>query len=65
MKRSAHHAERDGYVSSRRNDNQMSVNDVGQTMSDFLQLTGKRVVLFGMANRKSVAAHIGQVGRFH
>ena len=30
-------------------------------MTDFLQLTDKRVVLFGMANRKSVAAHIGKV----
>lgn len=30
-------------------------------MTDFLQLAGKRIVLFGMANRKSVAAHIGNV----
>lgn len=28
---------------------------------DFLQLTGKRVLLFGVANRKSVAYRIGQV----
>lgn len=30
-------------------------------MSDFLQLTDRRIVVFGMANRKSVAAHVGQV----
>jgi NAD(P)-dependent dehydrogenase (short-subunit alcohol dehydrogenase family) len=30
-------------------------------MSNFLQLTDKRIVVFGMANRKSVAAHVGQV----
>ncbi len=29
--------------------------------SDFLQLTDRRIVVFGMANRKSVAAHVGQV----
>ena len=28
-------------------------------MSDFLQLTDRRIVVFGMANRKSVAAHVG------
>lgn len=28
---------------------------------DFLQLTDRRIVVFGMANRKSVAAHVGQV----
>jgi enoyl-[acyl-carrier protein] reductase I len=28
---------------------------------NFLNLTDKRVVVFGMANRKSVAAHVGQV----
>ena len=28
---------------------------------DFLNLTDKRVVVFGMANRKSVAAHVGNV----
>jgi enoyl-[acyl-carrier protein] reductase I len=27
---------------------------------DFLQLTGKRIVIFGLANKKSVAFHIGQ-----
>jgi enoyl-[acyl-carrier protein] reductase I len=30
-------------------------------MSDFLQLADRRVVVFGMANRKSVAAHVGNV----
>ena len=30
-------------------------------MSDFLQLVDRRIVVFGMANRKSVAAHVGQV----
>lgn len=30
-------------------------------MSDFLQLTNRRIVVFGMANRKSVAAHVGNV----
>lgn len=30
-------------------------------MPDFLQLTDRRIVIFGMANRKSVAAHAGQV----
>ena len=29
--------------------------------ADFLQLAGKRVVVFGVANRKSVAYHVGQV----
>ena len=29
--------------------------------SDFLQLEGKRVLVFGVANRKSVAFHVGQV----
>jgi len=29
--------------------------------SDFLQLAGKRVVVFGVANRKSVAWHVAQV----
>ena len=29
--------------------------------SDFLQLAGKRIVVFGVANRKSVAYHVGQV----
>ncbi len=29
--------------------------------ADFLQLTGRRVVVFGVANRKSVAYHIGRV----
>jgi enoyl-[acyl-carrier protein] reductase I len=28
---------------------------------DFLQLAGKRVLIFGVANRKSVACHIGRV----
>jgi enoyl-[acyl-carrier protein] reductase I len=28
---------------------------------DFLQLSGKRILLFGVANRKSVAYHIGRV----
>jgi enoyl-[acyl-carrier protein] reductase I len=28
---------------------------------DFLQLAGRRIVLFGVANRKSVAWHVGQV----
>ena len=28
---------------------------------DFLQLTGKRIVVFGVANRKSVAWHVGRV----
>ncbi|HLQ46948.1 MAG TPA: SDR family oxidoreductase [Planctomycetaceae bacterium] len=32
-------------------------------MADFLNLADKRIVVFGMANRKSVAAHIGQVLR--
>ncbi len=30
-------------------------------MPDFLQLTDRRIVVFGMANRKSVAAHVGNV----
>ena len=30
-------------------------------MSDFLNLADKQIAVFGMANRKSVAAHIGQV----
>ena len=29
--------------------------------SDFLQLAGKSIVVFGVANRKSVAAHVGRV----
>ncbi len=29
--------------------------------SDFLQLSGRRIVVFGVANRKSVAYHVGQV----
>jgi enoyl-[acyl-carrier protein] reductase I len=29
-------------------------------MSDFLSLTGQRVVVFGVANKKSVAAHIAK-----
>jgi len=28
---------------------------------DFLQLTGKRILVFGVANRKSVAYHVGRV----
>jgi enoyl-[acyl-carrier protein] reductase I len=28
---------------------------------DFLQLAGKRILIFGVANRKSVAYHVGQV----
>lgn len=32
-------------------------------MADFLQLTGRRIALFGVANRKSVAFHVGQVLR--
>ncbi len=31
--------------------------------ADFLQLAGKRVLVFGVANRKSVAYHVGQVLR--
>ena len=27
---------------------------------DFLQLEGRRILVFGVANRKSVAFHIGQ-----
>ncbi|RMF37234.1 MAG: SDR family oxidoreductase [Planctomycetota bacterium] len=30
-------------------------------MSDFLKLAGKRIVVFGVANRKSVAFHVGRV----
>ncbi len=30
---------------------------------DFLQLTGKTILVFGVANRKSVACHIGRVLR--
>ncbi len=30
-------------------------------MSDFLQLSGKRILIFGVANRKSVAYHVGRV----
>lgn len=30
-------------------------------INDFLNLTDRRIVIFGMANRKSVAAHVGQV----
>ena len=30
-------------------------------MPDFLQLSNRRIVVFGMANRKSVAAHVGNV----
>ena len=29
--------------------------------ADFLQLAGKRILIFGVANRKSVAYHIGRV----
>jgi enoyl-[acyl-carrier protein] reductase I len=32
-------------------------------MSDFLQLANRRIALFGVANRKSVAYHVGQVLR--
>src|SRR5437867_11898371 len=39
--------------------------DQGMLMSDpsndFLQLAGKSVLVFGLANRKSVAYHVGQV----
>ena len=30
-------------------------------MADFLQLDGKRILIFGVANRKSVAYHVGRV----
>jgi enoyl-[acyl-carrier protein] reductase I len=30
-------------------------------VSDFLQLSGKRMLIFGVANRKSVAYHVGRV----
>lgn len=30
-------------------------------MSDFLQLTGKTILVLGIANRKSIAYHVGQV----
>ncbi len=30
-------------------------------MDDFLRLAGKRIVVFGVANRKSVAIHVGRV----
>jgi enoyl-[acyl-carrier protein] reductase I len=30
-------------------------------VSDFLQLSGKRILIFGVANRKSVAYHVGRV----
>src|SRR3954464_289939 len=30
-------------------------------MTDFLQLAGRRIAVFGVANRKSVAWHVGQV----
>jgi enoyl-[acyl-carrier protein] reductase I len=33
----------------------------GTTLMDFLQLTGKRILVFGVANRKSVAYHAGRV----
>lgn len=32
-------------------------------MTDFLQLSGKRILIFGVANRKSVAYHIGRTLR--
>lgn len=32
-------------------------------MTDFLQLEGKEILIFGVANRKSVAYHVGQVLR--
>jgi enoyl-[acyl-carrier protein] reductase I len=32
-------------------------------MSDFLQLAGRRIAVFGVANRKSVAYHVGRVLR--
>ncbi len=32
-------------------------------MPDFLQLAGRRIVVFGVANRKSVAFHVGRVLR--
>ena len=32
-------------------------------MNDFLQLKGRRIVIFGVANRKSVAYHIGKLLR--
>jgi hypothetical protein len=33
----------------------------GDSMMDFLQLTGKSILIFGVANRKSVAWHISRV----
>jgi enoyl-[acyl-carrier protein] reductase I len=33
----------------------------GVFVTDFLQLSGKTIVVFGVANRKSVAFHVGQV----
>ena len=30
-------------------------------VTDFLQLTGRRIAVFGLANRKSVAYHVGQL----
>jgi enoyl-[acyl-carrier protein] reductase I len=32
-------------------------------MNDFLQLEGRRIVVFGVANRKSVACHVGKLLR--
>src|SRR5205085_12682606 len=32
----------------------------GVTTMDFLQLDGKAILVFGVANRKSVAYHVGQ-----
>ncbi len=32
-------------------------------MNDFLQLKGRRIVVFGVANRKSVAYHVGKLLR--
>ena len=30
-------------------------------MMDFLQLSGKKILIFGVANRKSVAYHISRI----
>ena len=34
---------------------------LSRAMSDFLQLAGKQILIFGVANRKSVAYHVGRV----
>ena len=40
--------------------NQDTRESANRMAADFLQLTEKNILLFGVANRKSIAWHIGQ-----